>query len=203
MFNNPPEVVTAMISCDEHAILPSQELLGERLAGHAQMWVTAGARQHRNVGVMVADVRPLFDQEVHEFEARRFPGIVNIFLVRHSKDDDLTAVNRLSALIEGIGEFSDDIARHAGVDLACQFDELRGEAILPCYPSQIERIDRNTVVDSDPIARNETMIPLDLHGINRTWFDSFHGYYFCRGKSTVILPAHRRHFFQSILPKCR
>ena len=56
----------------------------------------------------------------------------------------------------------DDIARHGGIDLAGQLDELGGHAVLAGLPGQVERVDRDAVAA-------QARAGIERHGSRTAW----------------------------------
>ena len=111
--------------------------------------------QHGDVRVVVFDHGPLLQQELHQLEAGRLAGVVHVLLVGHAQQGDLAPLDRLAAVVEGVGDLADDIRGHRRVDLAGQLDEPRGQAVLAGHPGEIEGVDRDAV-PAQPGARDRT-----------------------------------------------
>src|SRR5262245_32336898 len=62
-------VVSAVVCNHEHAVLCGQIFGRQRPALHAQVRVVAHTRQHGDMGVVVADLRALLQEQVHQLEA--------------------------------------------------------------------------------------------------------------------------------------
>ena len=88
---------------------------------------------------------PFLQEQLHQLEAGRLAGVVHVLLVGHAQQRDLAPLDRLAAVVEGVGDLADDVGGHRRVDLAGQLDEPRRQAVLAGHPGQIERVDRDAV----------------------------------------------------------
>ena len=99
----------------------------------------------REVGIAVVDVRALVLQELDELVRRRLAVVIDVLLVGEAEHEDAGALDALAGVVERVGHLADDVPRHAGVDLAGQFDEPRPHAVLGRLPRQVEGVERDAV----------------------------------------------------------
>ena len=142
---DPGPVVRRMVGDDQHAVARRQVLLGQLPAGHPQVGVVSHRRQRGDVRVVVLDLGPLVQQQLHQLEAGRLARVVNVLLVGHAQQSDLAPLDRLAPVVERVGDPGDDVGGHRGVDLAGQLDEPGGQPVLAGDPGQVERVDRDAV----------------------------------------------------------
>src|SRR5262249_48095880 len=95
--------------------------------------------------IVVTQHRAPIHEQFHQLKRWAFARIIDVLLVRDAEDQNLAAANRPSGVVERLGHSIDDIERHAGVDLAGQLDEPRDQAMLPGNPTEVERIDGDTM----------------------------------------------------------
>src|SRR5262249_18043090 len=95
--------------------------------------------------IIILDRSPLLEQDLHQFKSGRFSWIVDIFLIGHPEERNLTVPNRLAVVVQCVGDLTNNIRGHGRVDLTSELDESRGQTVLASDPCQVEGIDRNTV----------------------------------------------------------
>ena len=76
---------------------------------------------------------------------RGVAGVAHVRLEGHAEDPDLGALERLAAVVERLGDQTDDVARHREVDVAGELDEAVDEVELARPPGEVVRIDRDAV----------------------------------------------------------
>ena len=101
--------------------------------------------QLRHMWIAVAEQRSSLHQQFQQFKRGTFARIIHIFFVGHTQNADSTALDRLTLFIQKLGQASNHISRHAGIDFASQLNEASVHALQACQPAEIERVDRNTV----------------------------------------------------------
>src|SRR5262245_38068333 len=96
--------------------------------------------------VVVRDLGAAPFEELHDAQSRALARVVDVPLVSDTENQDLRVPGHAgSVIVESFDRAIDDALRHGRVDLAGQFDEAGGDAILPRLPCQVEGVDGNTV----------------------------------------------------------
>ena len=80
-----------------------------------------------------------------DLESRALAHVIDVGLVGNSHHQHTRSVETLSPLIERFADSVDNIVGHIRVDFACQLDEAGAEIHLTRLPSQVKRIDGDTV----------------------------------------------------------
>jgi len=105
----------------------------------------AGFRHDRHVGIVVADLRAVLLEEVHDHVRGALAVVVDVRLVGESDAQHLRALERLAVVVERLHAALDHVVGHGGVDFAGELDEARVDAVLARLPREVERVDRDAV----------------------------------------------------------
>src|SRR4029450_12367785 len=89
--------------------------------------------------------------------------------VGNAEDQNVSAFEAVAAVVQGVGKALDHICGHRQVDLAGELDVARGELELAAPPSEVERVDRDTVT-AEPGAGKERR---KAEGFGRRRVDDF------------------------------
>jgi hypothetical protein len=95
--------------------------------------------------IVVGHQRTLFVEQVNDVERRKLAHIIDITLVGDAQRQHPTAFHRAPGVVQCILHLLHPIARHLGIDLACQIDKPRSVVQHFQFPRQVERIDRDTM----------------------------------------------------------
>jgi hypothetical protein len=112
----------------------------QRSAGRPMVRVDA-----RHERIVVADVRTLLQQQSNHIEGRGFADIIDLRFVSDAHDQDPGALDRLTVLVEPVGDLSHHVSRHGYVDLPGELDESGLESELLDLPRQVEGVNGNAV----------------------------------------------------------
>ena len=144
MLCNPSIVDWGVIRDDHNGIHSTEQPLRERRGFKSKM-VFSERGKDRDIGVMIKNGRPLLSENVHDGESRGFSGVIHVFLISHTENQDVGSFNALPSLIEGIHDFGYDIIGNGDIDFPCQLDKACGKIVLFCFPGKIEGIDGNAM----------------------------------------------------------
>ena len=100
---------------------------------------------NRHIRIVVLRFCAAFAEQVHQDITGRFAVIIEVRFVSQSQNQNPRTIESLSLRVESSDDSIDDIFWHCCVDLARKFDKARMFAELTRFPSEIKRIDRNTV----------------------------------------------------------
>src|SRR5487761_2640199 len=126
-----------MVGGDQDCVVSAHLLNGHRIHVEVVVAATAHMREKR---VVVVHLGTRAAQQLNHDQGRRFPEVVDVFLICDTENEDSRSVHRFLYVVEGFGGALNDEVRHAHVHLAGQFNELCAEVISLCLPREIERV---------------------------------------------------------------
>lgn len=156
-----------MVGGDDHGVGPADPGRSQGDGLELQPGVFPVPFRHRDVRVVVLHPGALPLEEADDLQGRRFPLVVDVFLVGDAQDQDPRAAKGSALGGQNLERLVDDALGYLGVDLAGQLDELRLGVHIPSLPGQVEWIDWDAVT-AEARARQSGVNPPTTLGIFST-----------------------------------
>ena len=145
MFGDHVIVEFVVIGGQNHAVVLGDSFRGQRFTLQVEVVVAWDVWELWNVRVGVGNHCAQFVQAVHHFHRWAFTHIVHVFLVGDTQYQDFAVFDGTVVVVQSQADFFDNVVGHVGVHFACQLDEAGVYAVFAGFPSQVERVDRDTV----------------------------------------------------------